>query len=103
VPACALLPQGWVSIAPAASRAGKPGTEAARLDELASFALLQLVPDAPELLQRSLQALDDLPRQDRRVEQAVGVLRGLVLEPEDIHAGLMKPKRGRYLIQEIEL
>ena len=60
-PAWAGVPRGLASIALAASRAGKPGTEAARLDGLASFALLQLVPDAPELLQRHFQALDDLP------------------------------------------
>jgi len=43
------------------------------------------------------------PAPGRPVGRAVGVLHDLDLEPESIHAGLMKPKRGSYLIQEIEL
>jgi hypothetical protein len=56
-----------------------------------------------KLLQRFFLALDYLLRQELPVGQAVGVLHGLGLKPESIHAGLMKPKRGSYLIQEIEL
>ena len=43
-------------------------------DKPASFALFQLILDAPELLQRSLQALHDLPRQDLEIGQFIGVL-----------------------------
>ena len=53
------------------------------------FSVFQLILDAPELLQRGFQALHDLPRQDRRIGQVVGVLQALVLEPEDVQAGLV--------------
>jgi len=63
-------------------RIGPPGT-------LAHFLFLQLVFNAPELLQRGLQALHNLPRQNCRIGQVVGVLQAPVLEPEDVQAGFI--------------
>jgi len=56
---------------------------------LAHFLLLQLVLNAPELLQRGFQALHNLPRQNCRIGQVAGVLQAPVLEPEDVQAGFI--------------
>ena len=63
-------------------RIGPPGT-------LAHFLFLQLVFNAPELLQRGFQALHNLPRQNCRIGQVAGVLQAPVLEPEDVQAGFI--------------
>ena len=57
---------------------------------MALFALHQLILNAPKLLQRSLQSLHDFSRQDRWIGAAVGVLKALVLESEDVQVGLIR-------------
>ncbi len=66
---------------------------------MASFAFYQLILNAPELLQRSLQALNNPLARYRRVGQVIESSELSFLEPENVQAGLTKLKRGRYLIR----
>jgi hypothetical protein len=50
----ALAASSQACIVPTASRAGKPEPRSSEAGRLASFALFQLILDAPELLQRNL-------------------------------------------------
>jgi len=77
-----LVALGLACIASTASPSRKVRIRSSEAGSLASFAFRQLILDAPELLQRSLQALHDLPRQHRRIGQIVGVFQAFALSQE---------------------
>jgi len=50
---------------------------------------IQVLGDRLELLQCSAEVFDDFGGDDGGVGEVVGVLQGIVLEPEDVEAGLV--------------